>query len=71
MKNQNRSDGFLAIRDLSDEDKIKYSELLEKEKYKLSLTKAEKKFLKAAAAKGRAIREQSNAELFNKLFTEK
>ena len=51
MKKQNRNDGYLALRDEPDEQRIRYSELLMMMKHKMPITKDDKKFVKTKIAK--------------------
>jgi len=70
MKKQNRNDGYLALRDEPDEQRIRYSELLMMMKHKMPITKDDKKFVKTKIAKGRQLREQTSKDVMQRFFTE-
>jgi hypothetical protein len=70
MKKQNRNDGYLALRDEPDEQRIRYSELLMMMKHKMPITKDDKKFVKTKISKGRQLREQTSKDVMQRFFTE-
>ena len=70
MNNQDRSDGYVALRDAPEEQRQRYSELLMMIKHRITITKEDKLFLRTTIDRGRVIREQAAKEVMQRLFTE-
>ena len=57
MNKRNRNDGYVALRDATENQRIRYSELFQMLKHKIMITKDDKQSIKTNIAKGRQIRE--------------
>jgi len=70
MNKQNRNDGYVALRDAPEEQRIRYSKLLYMMKNKMLISKDDKQFIKNTISNGRQMREQTTKEVMQRFFTE-